>query len=939
MTDQIAPPDAPWAYAWAKSLDQEGCWLPLWQHQDDSAEVARRLWWEWMPESARRVVSADLGSEDAAARLAVFLVAGHDVGKLCEHFAGQSPTLRDRMARAGFPSPPEAPLRSRDLPHAVVSGHALGEWLFERIGKRKGMRQLAVIPAGHHGVFPDAPCKELPDQQSIWEQSRFQAWDRALSLSGLSLDELGRIADRPLGQPAQVLLTGFTVMCDWIASNRDLFPYGVDGQVSGRADGALDALRLPTPWHPDPPADPGDLFRSRFGFSSGARPRPVQESAVQRAARATEPELMIVEAPTGEGKTEAALAAAEIMASTFGCGGLTIALPTCATSDAMFDRVLNWMRRAVPQEDDVSAVLTHGRAEFNESFRSLFGSGSVSDIRGVHDEPGLPGRAGTIHAHWWMRTRKKSALSTFTVGTIDQFLFAALKSRHLMLRHLGLSGKVVILDEIHVADSYMSVYLDRALEWMGAYGVPVIALSATLTPQRRCAMLAAYRRGSRSRRGEVVADHERPDAVVSAVTDELAYPLICGIGGDEPYLDSPAAGSRSIRYEGEFVGDELSQLVDEVARGVESGGCVAVVRNTVARAQDAYRALTERLGTDRVQLLHSRFISIDRQTRERELVRRLGPPGGTESRPRGLVVVATQVIEQSLDVDFDLMYSDIAPIDLLIQRAGRLHRHTREKSARPESMHAPRILVTGIRKEDPSQPPWIHPGCVGVYGGSALLRTVAVLLEHLSAHDGFLNSPTDIGYLVRHAYSEELSPPEGWEQAWAEAERARMELDAQRANQAAVFLIESPSRRPVYRWNSTPMGDAQEEHRGRAQVRDAESTLDVVLVQNVDGRLRSLPWLEDRGGEYVDDDLGIDDELARIVATCSVSLPAWTLRHGRDAWLIDELEKICVDSWQNSPWLKGVLVLPLDADMKAIVSDLEFCYDRTLGLSVKRRVL
>lgn len=941
MRTTIRPPAAAWALAWAKSLDVDGEWLPLWRHMADSASVADHLWREWLPASAREVVAVETGSGDVAASLARFLAAAHDVGKISEVFSSQCPRLRERMADIGFAIPDAAVSyeQRKAWPHGSVSARSVWEWLYDAQGGRGQASTVSAVLAGHHGTFPSSPPAEVPETDPIWAESRRLAIDYAVELSGINTADLVHVARVGLSQAAQVVLTGFVVVCDWIASNQKLFPYGVghDGShhdESDRAARALAALALPRPWSPCPPAGDSDLFAARFELPAGASPWPVQLAAVEQARLMAEPELMIIEAPTGEGKTEAAFAAAEVVAANFGCGGVTVALPTCATSDAMFTRTLSWLERSVPEGTSASALLTHSRSRFNAEYTGLSAVIPDSGLAGIHDD-GSRLAGGALTAHWWLRARKKSALADFTVGTIDQVLFLALQSRHLMLRHLGIAGKVVVLDEVHAADTYMAHFLDRALEWLGALGVPVVALTATLTPERRCAMLAAYRRGRSAAAGAQITSGSRPGPDFAAAADATAFPLIVRVGSGTPTIIEPAASGRMSAYHVEFVGDDDAELVRAVTAAVEQGACVVVVRNTVARAQSIYTALFSELGSDRAMLLHSRFILADRLEREGALKELLGPPLKGRQRPPGIAIVSTQVIESSLDIDADLMYSDLAPLDLLVQRAGRLHRHARPAGARPTTASTPRFLLTGVEISPEGSSPATDKGSAHIYGSSSLLRTTAVLLDHLALTGGVLESPRDVANLVRAAYSPDAVPPAGWEDEWEVAERKKAEFDADRERRSSTFRLRPPGPGPAYDWNTGSSDEPKEEALGHAQVRDTENSLDVVVVREVDGRIRSLPWLEGHGDELVDSDFGISDELARAVAMCTVSLPSWTFHGSREQRLLDELERGGIAGWQSSPWLKGMLPLLLDEDFQTQIGDLQMEYDYSTGLTVR----
>jgi CRISPR-associated helicase Cas3 len=419
--------------------------------------------------------------------------------------------------------------------------------------------------------------------------------------------------------------------------------------------------------------------RAAFAARFGPRPRPVQVAAVEIALAQPEPGLVIVEAPMGEGKTEAALLAAEALAARSGADGCFVALPTRATTDAMFSRVLRWMQALPGLPVDTSVVLAHGTANLNDEYRGLLRRAWIREVG--QDEAGI--------AHHWLNGRKRGPLAQFVVGTIDQVLFAGLKSRHLMLRHLGLAGKVVIIDECHAYDVFMSRYLDAVLHWLGAYGTPVVLLSATLPAARRAELVRAYDSG---RGAETVALPEDP-----------GYPVVVASG--MPARAVPAGGAaRAVRLD--RLPDDLDVLAGLLRDALAGGGCAVVVRNTVGRVQETADRLVEIFGADEVTVTHSRFLACDRARLDTDLLRRFGPPGPGVERPARHVVVASQVVEQSLDVDFDLMVTDLAPVDLVLQRTGRLHRHDRP---RPAGLEQPRCVLVGVQ-DWAATPPRAVPG-------------------------------------------------------------------------------------------------------------------------------------------------------------------------------------------------------------------------------------
>ncbi|MFF3606900.1 HD domain-containing protein [Streptomyces sp. NPDC002463] len=267
-----------------------------------------------------------------------------------------------------------------------------------------------------------------------------------------------------LPQPVQVLLTALVIVADWIASNLELFlyyPQDISRSSAERAAAAWRGLNLPGPWRPaEPPVDVSELFASRFALPERTKARPVQAAAVELARSMTAPGLMVIEAPMGEGKTEAALAVAEIFAARSGTGGVFFALPTMATGNAMFPRLLKRLERLPSLEGQRhSVLLARSKAALNDEFTDLMEVGKVAavepDAGRVAQNPSASVRAAAAYlvAHIWLWGRKKAMLSFFVTGTVDQLLFAGLKSKHLALRHLAVAGKVVVIDEVHAYDT------------------------------------------------------------------------------------------------------------------------------------------------------------------------------------------------------------------------------------------------------------------------------------------------------------------------------------------------------------------------------------------------------------------------------------------------------------------------------------------------------
>lgn len=911
-------------------------WMALWRHLDDTAAVAGRLWDQWLPGSVRRVVAATVDGDDARARrLLVWLAGIHDVGKATPAFAVQCPPLADGMTRAGLPV--KGPYADRRELRHELAGHAcLVRWLGARHGwSEVDAHRLAVVVGGHHGVAPTfEQVRDAPHRRELLGQGRWtEVQEEYLDRQARFLDD-GDLAEIVVpSQPAQVLMTAMVILADWIASNADLFSYSTIHTTQTRLDHAWEKLELPAPWRSAPEsADVDDLVARRFGFSGPARP--VQARAVKAAMSVEDPGLIVIEAPMGEGKTEAALLAAESLAERTGSGGCFIALPTQATTDAMFGRVRAWLDR-LPGEGSRSVFLAHGKASLNDDYQGLIREGRVTAIAVDDETDAQPGRrteaagfapqlALATVVHEWLQGRKKGVLASFVVGTVDQALFSALKSRHLMLRHLALASKVVVIDEVHAYDTYMSSYLDRALHWLGAYGVPVVLLSATLPARRREEMLTAYRAGKAAVAGRKAPGLEAPE--------EAGYPLVTATSGLDQVvrLPTPASARRtSVRLQ--RLDDDLDQLAALLDEVLVDGGCALVVRNTVTRVQEAGRFLIERFGADDVTVTHARYLAVDRAANDADLLRRFGPVPG--DRPRRHIVVASQVVEQSLDVDFDLLITDLAPVDLVLQRMGRLHRH--DRADRPSGVRTPRCVLTGV--DWSAIPPLPVRGSRLVYEVEALLRSLAVLRPHLDDTAPVV-LPDDIAPLVQAAYGDGAVGPEDWQPALVEARAVAVGHAEDARTRANTFRLGAVDRSsgPVLNWVQAGVGDVDDGPGGEAQVRDGAMSLEVlVVVRDVDG-LVVPPWVtKDR--VLLDTNLEIRGWQARLVASCALRLPPALSAPGVIDATIADLESQCwVAAWQRSPLLAGQLVLVLDLDGRAQVAGRDLHYTREHGLEVQR---
>ena len=860
---------------WGKTDRNTGMSLPLVQHLEDSAAVAGHLWDSWVAPTVRHRLSRALGGTDEARTLVRWLAGTHDVGKATPAFAQQArdvgmDNLVDLMDRAGLTS---ATLpRSERLHHTLTGQVIVEDWLADAHGYGPYRAQaMASVIGAHHGSPPHEGQTDSVRQiralgDHAWHRVQVEVLARMAEVTEVA-PVLGALRDHKMSLPTLIDLSALVIVADWIASDADNFPYDASRSTAERLSDAVPNFDLRESWRPSKVNNVSTMFIERFPHLRDRDPSELQTAVVKAAVDAAEPPMMVIEAPTGSGKTEAALLAAEVLAARFGSGGVFIGLPTMATSNAMFARVLRWVN-AWPGSADPTVWLAHGKAALNADFNDLRLGRA---IRGVHDTDRIEDDEGAVRVSSWLTGRKKGLLANVVVGTIDQVLMGALQARHLALRHLALSSKVVVIDEVHAADTHMRSYLLRMLDYLGSYGTPVILLSATLPPQQRAALVTAYQtargRGRSGDRGGLTTRRRRALPPTGPQVDTgpgpEQYPLITVV--DRQVRHQVLPGDDCVREVGlEPLDDDLDLLRAQLRAELIDGGCVAVVRNTVRRAQETFDALHETFGSD-VKLFHSRFLACDRAVREAQLATILGP--GRE-RPHRLIVVGTQVLEQSLDIDVDLMVTDLAPTDLMVQRLGRLHRHPRERPAR---LSSPRCLVVGVDWQ--GEAPIPVKASTGVYAEASLLRALAVLVPHL--HDGkTLMLPEHGPHLVHAAYDAHLTPPTGWEERWKNADASLQKEEDTSRRRAATFQIAEPGvATSLVGWTSAPTDDSREQV-GRAQVRDSEDGIEVIMVRrDARGGLHSMP------GDFRHADCAIPfepddrDGLTKHLAASTVGLP------------------------------------------------------------------
>ena len=889
-------------------------WLPLWMHLRDTAGIMVYLVQRWLPESVRQHIGSD---EETLTCVACFLGWVHDLGKASAAFQGpimaHLPERRQRLENYTTLSYRE---QNRKYSRHALASEAILRWL-------KCPNGLASVAGAHHGKPQTG--KDVLDQlgdeeeegcwesnywpegeQKFWESCWRELFDYALQESGFSgVDELPQLTI-----PAEILLTGLLIMADWIASNTQYFPLipveevGSDTLYPARVNRAWEALDLTSPWEVQSDVTEPGAFAERFGFP----PNEVQRAMLEAVSRTQEPGIFILEAQMGVGKTEAALGAAEILAKRGGEGGIFFGLPTQATANGIFGRLLAWAEKQ-PDGLEHSIKLAHGMAELNETYIRL----QQDTVRVEEDLEADPDAdpESRVMVHQWFRGNKQGLLADFVIGTVDQLLMAALQQKHVMLRHLGLAGKVVVIDECHAYDAYMNCYLDRALTWLGRYKVPVILLSATLPAKRRVELVRAYLNGRTA-----------PDGLWQTCR---GYPLLTWTDGKRVEQTTIPLETEPRRVETFPLTEE--QLTDTLRSALREGGCAGVIVNTVKKAQAIAARLRAELPEFEVVVFHAQFLMPDRAAKEEALMKRIGKHSTPEQRDK-LIVVGTQVLEQSLDIDLDFLVTELCPMDLLLQRIGRLHRHEGRARPRPVAQARCAVLDTGTDEFD--------EGSKAVYGEWLLWRTRKFLPTAITL-------PDDIAPLVQDVY--------GWEQADVLPRAERSEgmckayefTQAQRKERAQAYLVPQPKVHKKFKQLNTLDGwmqnvGAHSDAAARAAVRDGDPSVEVLVMQRrADGSIHFLPWQEN--GRAVASDQPPQPEDALQIARQKLRLPAV---FGK-AWKVDEVireleadNRSCLAAWQLSPLLHGELVLLLDENLTAHLAGMELCYDRENGLTYQK---
>jgi CRISPR-associated endonuclease/helicase Cas3 len=852
-------------------------------------------------------------TEEALLGWFAFWLALHDLGKFSEAFQSQREDIFSLM-RERTPNAAKVYRVRHDTLGMLVWKDFVSRFVANRqwFGSQTddyldGLDAWARAVTGHHG--------QPPEEGGFWGQHFDQSSDGQAveefvdDVRAIFLPELRIYLDperfRKTSQQLSWWIAGLAVLTDWIGSNTDYFRYHDDRDnpqslssyweyARRQAEKALDATGVV----------PIKAARERpFSglFPAITRPSPLQTWAVQVEVGA-EQSIYLLEDITGAGKTEAAVVLTHRMMAAGVADGFFIGLPTMATANAMYGRIAEVYADLFGAE--ASLVLAHGQRHLVESFATtVLRPGREEDDAEQSDE------TATARCTAWLADHNKRALlASAGVGTLDQALLAVLHSKHQSLRLLGLFRKVLIVDEVHACDNYMQRVLETLLEFHASAGGSVILLSATLPMAMKQALLNAYGRGRSIKNAPTLMERRYP-LVTSWHTDQPAKVK-------EHVLQSRPDVCRSVSVQ--YVSEE-----DEVLRLIEhawtAGQCVCWMRNTVFDAAEACSKLRARLPEASITLFHARFALHDRLFTEGNILEFFGKDSESDQR-QGKLVIATQVAEQSLDADWDVVISDLAPIDRLIQRAGRLQRHVRDAhgnrlraAGARDGRGQPKLWVYGPQWTNNPPADWYRakfPKAFAVYPHHGQLWLTA-----RSLNKGTIEMPDDARDFIESVFGKGVEIPAGLRDNANKAQGA-VYADRSVAHQNVVKLASGYLRGSIDWWSEA-----------KTPSRLGEATANVVLARWEGDHLH--PWVDGKHG-WAYSSLRVAERLfARRVegetpAHEAVIRATEDLLPGKGKWSVLLTLRETTHGWIGSAWTRK--------DDRRDERRLEWRYDAQMGL-------
>lgn len=621
---------------------------------------------------------------------APFYASIHDVGKISPDFQRMIYTSWLGSVK-DFPqlqsANEERAGRKREGFHGKVSQTSIKSVFPEQ-------EMLSTIEGMHHGFKPnDSPVVENSDIYGGegWTALRHKLIDDLMQ--SFPCSEFSDLND----WNQACVLGGFITVADWLASG-DFFGNIPHKHSYSKADLKRIAYKVVHNAGFIPLSIKRELqFEDIFGFS----PRKIQSDFFESVSS---PGVYVLEAPMGLGKTEAALYAAYKMLEKGLASGIYFGLPTQLTSNKIYERMESFLKKIVSEESSYCLKLLHSSAWLEE------------------DSFGEDAKVGKS----WFDSKKRGILAPFAVGTIDQALMAAMNVKHSMVRAFGLAGKVVILDEVHSYDSYTGTIMNALVDELKHIGCTVIILSATLTSSQKKKIL---------------------NLPLEQVLNE-SYPLISS--QTDKFFSEISSLGESNRNVSIKISKDDKMAFDIALEKAENGEQVLWIENTVADAQNVYKKLAAKSAEMGLEcgLIHSRFIKKQRSEIENKWVSLYGKNGYSKRSACGRILVGTQVLEQSIDIDADYLITRICPMDMLLQRIGRLWRHRENDKIRPSTAKCETLVLSPV-VDDVIKSDKVFGVTGAVYSPYVLSRTLDVL-----KHIDVVNLPNDIRGLLENVYQE-----------------------------------------------------------------------------------------------------------------------------------------------------------------------------------------
>lgn len=867
---------------WAKLREDQDTlyWLSLKTHAQDTKGVIINLYYKWLSQRQRDVIKTGL-SNNKIEQTIILLALVHDIGKITPSFQVKGYKYKNykNTLEQQFEGITTQQYQYTKSPHNISGQYIL---------KKKGFNDdFSLIIGSHHGT-PIDKLNEL-DNQKAYSMNYYQSeesgsleyrkWDGlhetyiqwSMEQSGFKSYE--EIPDIDIS--AQVLLTGLLIMADWIASNENYFPminYDKHKPINRDIRDAKGFNKWQSKEHkPELNINKTGqtVYKERFGFT----PNATQEMVYNAIQETEEAGLYILEAPMGLGKTEIALISTEQLEAKFGSSGIYFGLPTQATSNAIYKRIITWLEKRGYQG---TARLSHSKSYLNNDYQKL---------------KTYPQNEENLYNNTWFNGSKKALLDQNIVATIDSFLMATLKQKHLFLRHLGLSKKVIVLDEVHAYDTYMSQYLLRSIEWMGLYKVPIIVVSATLPYDKKMAMIQSYLKG----RGVKKRDIEGVDML-----NHCKYPSLTYTSGRDVRQNSVDIDEQKTVRVNNVGYQDVYRVIDEW-NGIE--GVKGVILNNVGFSQKLAKYCHTKYPEVKTILIHSRYTDEDRSNLEKEIMSTIGKNG---KRPTNILIIGTQILEQSLDIDFDVLMTEIAPMDLILQRTGRLHRHNNK---RHERWQEPTIYV--IRQENDLEVDKVNGS---IYTPYIIAKTQVYLPERIELPQDI---PTLVGKVYQNDEPEEYTNS-GQYLVYKKEYETFIEQKEQRAKDYRIKGVSFRDRQTVAGW----LEHRVKEDEGQARVRDIKESIEVVLVPKVNYLKCSQPQT-------------VQDE--RDILRHTIRLPLSIVNNIGNDELYTTLEEIKIEKfkcWYERLYLKDKYAIILNEDQTTTIQGKTIKYTKRFGLEI-----